>query len=309
MELVDLNKPGERKKLIGAAVLGFVAILFLWWTFVGFGSSSSTPARTTTTTTTTQPQQVGARNQKPAVDAQAPAQIINISDLILPPRSGNVPVVPEPRRNIFAYYEKPVAPVKVETATPTPTPPPPPPPVLVAAISPSNVYAKTAEFTIEVSGDKFTPEMRVYVDERELQSKYKSPQQMSATVPAAIIASPGIRQIKIRTPDSRAYSNQLGLSVAPPPTPNYAYVGIWGTKHYVNTALLQDKNNKEILSVQLGDLLGGRFRVTSISDKEVVFTDTNLKIKHSLPMTEGERVAGAPGARPTPRVDSEDDEP
>jgi hypothetical protein len=308
MELVDLNKPGERKKLIGAGVLGLVAVLFLWWTFFGFGSSSSTPTRPTTTTTQSA-SQVGARNQKPAVDPQAPAQIINISDLILPQRNGTVPVVPEPRRNIFAYYEKPQAPVTVVTPTPTPTPTPPPPPVLVAAISPANVYAKTAEFTIEVSGDKFTPEMRVYVDERELQSKYKSPQQMSATVPAAIIANAGIRQIKVRTPDARDYSNTIGLSVAPPPTPNYAYVGIWGTRHYVNTALLQDKNNKEILSVQLGDLLGGRFRVTSISDKEVVFTDTNLKIKHSLPMTEGERVAGAPGARPTPRVDSEDDEP
>jgi hypothetical protein len=132
---------------------------------------------------------------------------------------------------------------------------------------------------------------------------------MSATVAAAIIAGPGIRQIKVRTPDNRAYSNTVGLSVAPPPVPNYSYVGIWGTRRYVNTAVLQDKGNKEILSVQLGDLLGGRFRVTSISDKEIVFIDTNLKIKHSLAMTEGERVAGSPSARPTPRVDSEDDEP
>ena len=44
MALVDLNKPGEKKKLIWAAVLGFVAIVFLWWTFFGFGSSSSSRA-------------------------------------------------------------------------------------------------------------------------------------------------------------------------------------------------------------------------------------------------------------------------
>ena len=151
--------------------------------------------------------------------------------------------------------------------------------------------------------------MRVYVDERELPSKYKGPQQMSATVPAAIIATPGIRQIKVRTPDARVYSGQIGLSVAPPPTPNYSYVGIFGTTTHIDTALLQDKNNKEILSVQRGDLLSGRFRVTSISEKEVVFMDTNLKIKHSLAMTEGERAAGSPSSRPTPRVDAEDDEP
>jgi hypothetical protein len=62
------------------------------------------------------------------------------------------------------------------------------------------------------------------------------------------------------------------------------------------------------LNVQRGDLLGGRFRVTSISEKEVVVIDANLKIKHTLPMTtQGDR--GGPMARPTPRVESEDDEP
>jgi hypothetical protein len=305
MELVDLNKPGERKKLIGAAVLGFVAIIVLWWAFIGFGSGSPAPARPTTAQTT---QQVGAKPQRRTdIDTTASPQVINIGDLILPTRSSVGPNVPEPRRNIFAYYEKVVV---VPTPSPTPTPTPTPsPPVLLAAISPANVFAKTSEFTLEVTGDKFTPEMRIYVDERELPTKYKGPQQVSATVAASIIAAPGIRQIKVRTPDSRLYSNQVGLSVAPPPVPNYTYVGIWGTKRYVNTALLQDKNNKEILSVQLGDLLGGRFRVTSISDKEIVFIDANLKIKHSLAMTEGERVAGSPSARPTPRVDSEDDEP
>jgi hypothetical protein len=306
MELVDLNKPGEKKKLIGAGVLGFVAILFLWWAFVGFGSSTPTPSRPTTTQ---QQQPVGAKPQpKQEADNRAAPQTVNIGYLEkIPTRSVAAQNVPEPRRNIFAYYEKPVVqppPAPIVTPTPTPTPP-----VLLAAISPSNVYAKTGDFTLEATGDKFTPDMRVYVDERELPSKYKGPQQFSATIAAAIIAGPGIRQIKVRTPDNKVYSNQIGLSVAPPPVPNYSYVGIWGTQRYVNTALLQDKGNKEILSVHLGDLLGGRFRVTSISDKEVVFIDTNLKIKHSLAMTEGERVAGSPSARPTPRVDAEDDEP
>ena len=192
--------------------------------------------------------------------------------------------------------------------TPTPTPTPTPP-VLLASISPANVYAKTADFTLEVAGDKFTSEMRIFFDERELPTKYKGPQQMSASVTAAMIANPGLRQIKVRTPDAREYSNQIGLTVAPPPTPNYSYVGIFGTPHHVDTALLQDKNNKEILGVQRGDLLSGRFRVTSISEKEVVFVDTNLKINHRLAMTEGEKTAGSPTSRPTPRVDAEDDEP
>ena len=40
MSLVDLSKPGEKKKLIWAGVLGLVAIIVLWWTFIGFDSGS-----------------------------------------------------------------------------------------------------------------------------------------------------------------------------------------------------------------------------------------------------------------------------
>jgi hypothetical protein len=47
MELIDLSKPGEKKKVLLAAILGLVAILFLWWTFFGFGKSSSSVRRTT----------------------------------------------------------------------------------------------------------------------------------------------------------------------------------------------------------------------------------------------------------------------
>src|ERR1051325_10161838 len=46
MELADFSRPGERKKLIWAAVLGLIAIIFLWWAFIGFGKSTPTvPAR------------------------------------------------------------------------------------------------------------------------------------------------------------------------------------------------------------------------------------------------------------------------
>jgi hypothetical protein len=72
---------------------------------------------------------------------------------------------------------------------------------------------------------------------------------------------------------------------------------------------VQDKNNKNVLNVHRGDVLGGRFRVTSISEKELVMMDTTLKIKHTLAMTEGDKNPGNPLARPTPRVESEDDEP
>jgi len=306
MEFADFSNPGEKKKLIWAAILGLIAIVFLWWTFIGFGKSSpSAPARPSTTSSTlgSRPSSTRATNNVNSAPEPQLADMSYMQEVVL---QGPAPSVPEPRRNIFAYVEKPVKSTASVTPTPSPTPSPP---VLLANINPQNVYARTADFTLELSGDKFTPDMKVYVDGRELPTKYKGPQQMTASVAAAIIANPGVRQVKVQTPNGSAYSGVAQLSVAPAPTPNYSYVGIIGTPTHVDTALLQDKNNKEILSVQRGDLLAGRFRVTSISEKEVLFMDANLKIKHTLAMTEGERVSGAPLGRPTPRVDSEDDEP
>ena len=124
-----------------------------------------------------------------------------------------------------------------------------------------------------------------------------------------MITAPGARQIVVRTPDNRLYSNPLAINVAAPPTPNYTYIGIISPQNRVtDTALVQDRNNRNVVSVYRGDVIGGRFRVTSISEKELVVVDTSLKIKHILPMTEGDKTGG-PMSRPTPRVDSEDDEP
>jgi hypothetical protein len=303
MPLVDLTKPGEKKKLIFAAVLGLGAILVLYWVLIGFDSR---PPTKTTTASTTQPRPT-TTTQRPAAVVPASQAVIDaarMAPIVYEPSSYNAP---EAKRNIFAYYEPPAKPV-VAPSTPTPTPEPPPP-VLLASVSPSNVYARTADFKLEAAGDKFTPEMRIFVDGRELPTTYKGPQQLSTTVAASVIAAPGARQIVVRTPDNRLYSNPLAINVTAPPVPNYTYIGIISPQDRVtDTALLQDRSNRTIVSAYRGDVIGGRFRVTSISEKELVVVDTSLKIKHVLPMSEGDKGSG-PLARPTPRVDSEDDEP
>jgi hypothetical protein len=306
MQVADLNNPNDRKKLILAAVLGLIAILFLWWTFFGFGSSKPTTQRPTpgsvnTTTTAVVGQITKIQPRDTTSNPNDLAELMKPIDFKIA-----APSVPDPRRNIFAFYEPP-APTPKQTPTQTPTPTPTPP-VLLAAVSPSSVYAKTAEFALEASGDKFAPDMKVFLDGREMNTKFRSPQQLSATIPAAMIANPGNRQISVRTPDGRLYSNSVGLGVANPPTPNYSYIGIIENIHRVGTALVQDKSNREILNVQRGDLLSGRFRVTSISEKELVLIDANLKIKHTLAMTEGDK-SSSPTSRPTPTVAAEDDEP
>ena len=302
MQLSDIRNPAERNKLILAAVLGLVALLFLWWTLFGFGSSNTPLKPGARATASPSPRTVATDSPQNVVDLKGTdleqLQPINV-------KYANV-ATQEARRNIFVYYEPPPKPSPVPSvavATPTPVPP-----VLLAGISPSNVYAKTGDFSLDVTGDKFTPQMRVVIDGTELQTRYVGPQQLSGSVPAALIANPGSRQVQVRSPDGQLYSNSTSISIAAPPTPNYSYIGILGTRRHIDTAILQDKNSKETLNVQRGDLVSGRFRVTSISEKEIVFVDNNLKIKHSLSMTnQGDR--NSPNQRPTPKVDSEDDEP
>ncbi len=300
MQVSSINNPAERKKLIGAIVLGFVALILLWWTFIGFGGSNDTGARVT------------QRNAPAAAPSPTPRRVVTTNpevpavDVELRPvkYDYSLPAVPEARRNIFVYYEKPI---------PVPSPPPapspsPPPPVLLASISPATVYARTSEFTLEITGDKFAPQLRVLIDGITVPARYRGPQQIVATVPASSIANAGSRQVTLRSPDGVLFSNSASLSVADPPKPNFSYVGILGSTRYVDTAIMQDKSTREIVNIQRGDLLGGRFRVTSISEKEIVVIDTNLKIKHPIPFSsQGDR--GSPTQRPTPRVESEDDEP
>jgi hypothetical protein len=307
MAFVDLTKPGEKKKVIWASILGLVAIIFLWWTFVGFGSSSPSRASVRPAATPT-PARAGAQPGTGDGNQRASADVLDLTNIAPIRFERSSYDAPEAQRNIFAYYVPPPKPVATPKAEVTPEPSPPP--ILLASVSPANAYARAPEFKLDATGDKFTPALRIYVDGRELPTKYISPQQLSTTVPASFIANPGPRAVMVRTPDNALYSNALSLSVAAAPLPNYSYIGIIGQKNRVgDLALVQDKANKSVVSVQRGDLLSNRFRVTSISEKELVLMDANLKIQHKLTMSEGDKSMGSPLARPTPRVDSEDDEP
>jgi hemin uptake protein HemP len=272
MQLFDPNNPNERKKMIAAAALFVVAIAVLGYVF--FGGSSKPTTNSTAAKPSPTPNRVAAKEPEPVDDPSMYRPIVY---------NGTIPGASEANRNIFAYYEPPPPPVKVAyVPTPSPTPTPP---IMITSLSPSTVYGRTADFSLEITGDKFTPALRVAVDGRELPTRFISSQQLFTTVPAALIANPGARQVMARTNDGKLYSNSITLNVTPPPLPNYNFIGIIGKPRSNDTAILQKKGDKELLNVYRGDVLEGRFRVNSISDREVVLVDTTLKIRHTIPFT------------------------
>ncbi|HEX8338220.1 MAG TPA: hypothetical protein VF621_15995 [Pyrinomonadaceae bacterium] len=314
MPLLEGKTPAERNKLIAAIALPLLALILVFYMFSG----PSKPAPATTVNANSNAPRGGVRTT--TVRQQAPgapaADVENSAAAELP-----IDCCPEPYaggdagRNIFAFYVKPPPPPPpaptVEVAKPTPTPD-----KLIAGLMPQSVFARTAGFTLQLTGDRFGPGDRIYVNGQELPTQYKSAQQLSANVPASLISSPGSRQIKVQTPDGSLYSNEAMLNVMQPPAPTYTYIGFLKRRQQsANTAVLKDAKG-ELYSVRQGDLVEGRFRVTDISDRGVEVVDKDLNIKHTMPYVDTRGAPGAPGPgrapgaiQPPPPADDGDEEP
>jgi hypothetical protein len=280
MKFLEGKTPAEKKKVIAASALGLISFIAIFYVFFGdsfFGSSTQRPA--------VRPSPTPARgSSNTTAGPRAPVgqeQVFDMASLTPVVYSPATPPDPAVGRNIFAFYVPPPPPAKV---VPTPAPPRPADYPL-SSLSPANVFAQTAAFTLVVAGDKFTPDCRITFDSNPLPTKFISPQQLQAEVPAAMIANDGSRMIKvISSADPAKFSTDATLVVQAPPKPLYDYIALIGDRHYQNdVAMLKSKSNsKELISVQRGDLVSGRFRVTSISEAEVAMVDTNLNIKHAI---------------------------
>ena len=300
MDLFKGKTPGERNKLIAAIVLGVLAFSALAFAFApGFFRSSSTAAKVTVDTTAKQP----AANQTTPGQFRMPTQdeqLFDYGTTAISYRPG-VYGAPPPGRNIFAFYEPPpptpYSPTPVIVRTPVPTPTPTPFPYFIAAVMPQTVYAGQRTFKLEVAGEGFEPTTKIYFNQALLPTTYLGPQRLTAEVPANMIATAGGKQIIVSSVDGQKYSEQRMLNVQAPPTPNFEYVGMISRKHGNNdTAYFVEKGKTNSPGVvpqgkRLNDILGGRFRLISISDKETLFEDVNLGFKHPLKL-----LRTAPGA-------------
>jgi hypothetical protein len=303
MALFEGKTPAERNKMIAALALPLVALVLIFRMFFASDAPKTvkptTPKRATT--------QTGVTTPNGATPADGDGEIAMPTEV---PPVIVASYATDAARNIFAFYVKPtpvpVVATPVETPTPTPTPPPP---LTLGTLQPTNVYARTGDFALEVTGDKFTPQTHVFVDGQELPTNFKNAQQLSATIPAAFVQSPGARAVVIRTPDNTLYSNTQTVNVMPPPVPQFTFIGIIGSKHYVDKALLKPSAGTELVTVQRGDIVGGRFKVTSISERAVDFIDTQLSIKHSIPYSDAKGVTGGVAPRVQPQDTDDDGEP
>ena len=292
MKFLEGKTPAERNKIIAAIILGGVALIALTYTMSGFlWVSAGDKGKSTPTPTPSPVKQHEVVNGNP----------VSADDLALL----TVPVIYSPAsfsseagRNVFAFYEPPpptpysptpiiVAPIK------TPTPPPPPP-IILGYVSPSNIYAGSKTFRMEVAGDKFTSDSVILFNGSELPTNFISTQKLTADVPAVLIAGEGARSVLVRTPDGRLYSNQMMLQVQPPPVPNFEYIGLIEKKHRNNDmAMLREKGKPEVTGFRLNDIVGDRFRLISISGREVILEDRNLGFRHRLAFSENKTGTGA----------------
>src|SRR5215213_6988165 len=312
MALFEGKTPAERNKMIAAVVLPLLALIFV--VRMLFSSGPSGPSRTPTNNDnrrrpTSQRAQPTNSNAPPGDTAVPDDSGIYTPIVCCAPPYGDAGV----GRNIFGFYERPVKPATpVETVVPVPTPTPEPP-ILLSSLAPQSVSAKTGNFTMQLSGDKFGPADRVYIEGQELPTQYKNIQQLTATVPAALITSQGARNVEVRTPDGKLYSNKQSLTVMQPPAPTYTYVGFL-KRTRANTAVLKDSRG-ELYSVREGDIVEGRFRVAEISERGVDVVDKDLNIKHTMPFVDARGTPGMPGRAPgaiqppPPDPEGGDDEP
>ena len=301
--------PTERNKLIAAIVLGVLALSALYITF-GRGLFSSSPTVV-----------VKKPTPKPTVKSNVPqAQVPTTDEIIFGwtttpvvyPTGGNG--APDPGRNIFAFYEPPkptpyVAP-SVTPFIPTPTPyvepsPPPAPDYIIGYANPQNIYEGQNTFRLEVNGTQFTPDSYILFNGTPLPTTFISPEKLVAEVPASFITSAGPRQLSVSSAEGK-FSNQLIFTVQSKPTPQFKYIGMIARKRFNNdTAYFEEAGKKDPTSARLSDVLGGRFKLVSISAKETIFEDTSLGFRHRVPLYrpapgEGGVSSGGSNSFPTP---------
>lgn len=287
MKLFEGKTKAERQKIIAAIILCGACLIVLFFAFgrgIFGGSSPATAAKPTPTPRTTAGRTNPGQPAMPSMEDQM-REMMALPVVYQPSMYG----APDAGRNIFAFYEPPLpTPYQPTPVPPEPivTPPPPtPPPIQIAVINPQSVYAGSNGFRLDISGDRFTPETKIYFEQQEIPSSFISETRMTADIPSVLIRNEGRRTILAQTSDGTKTSNVAGFEVQAPPQPQFQYVGMIARARSNNdTAYFQETGKQTPTGARLNDVVGGRFRVVSISSAETILEDVSLGFKHKLPL-------------------------
>ncbi len=274
--------------MIVAIVLGAAALGALFFAFGGSIFSSGTKVTVTASPT---PKPSSNVSLKP-VDSAMPSQTVqDFTYETTPVVYTGVVSGGDPGRNIFAFYEPPI-PCGRPGGDPCPPPPPKPivtpspsptPHIIIAGVNPGSVYAGSRGFRLEITGERMLSDAKIYFGQNEVKTSFLSEQRMVADVPANLIASEGPRQVIVQTSDGTKYSNARSVTVQAPPKPQLQYIGMIARKRSNNdTAYFMEQGRQTPISARLADVVGGRFRLISISSDETVFEDVSLGFKHKV---------------------------
>src|SRR4030095_3051370 len=186
-------------------------------------------------------------------------------------------------RNIFIYP----TPTPPPPTKPSPTPPPPPPPpITIAGLNPSGVIARTKEFSMTVMGAKIPKDAVTIMNGQNLPTAFITESQLKATVPAAMIRTPGDIKVEVRSQsDPSLYSNALMLNVGQPPVPPYLFVALIINPSGVSTAVLKSQAKGDLIYVHQGDMLDRKWKVTNIGAQSIDIQDVEYNIPHTVPFT------------------------
>lgn len=308
MPVLEGKSTSERNKIIAAVLLGVLALVSLWFAF-GPSIGGSTKVTVSASPTPSRANSNSRRDLEPVSMPSREEQMFGYETTPVSYTPGMFGA-PEPGRNIFAFYEPPPpCPECPPPPTPTPRPvvvtPTPAFPFEMRAASPQSVYAGSKSFRIEVAGERFTPDAKIYFGDVELPTSFVSGERLAANVPANLIAGEGPKQIVVRTPDNSKYSLPTNIIVQPPPRPNFTYIGMIARKRYNNdTAYFMEQGKQTPTAVRLNDVVGGRFRLINLDAERVVLEDVNLGFRHEVKLDRTVQTAGrfptGPGGRPLP---------
>ena len=308
MALFEGKTTTERNKIIAAGVLGLVALIALYMAFGRglFGGSSSAAVKSSPTP---RPTATPSANRDDAKLPTFSEQDFAYQTTAVEYRPGSS-YAPDPGRNIFAFYEPPPPcipgkdcpppPTPKPTPTPIPATPAPTPAMMISMLDPGLVYAGVRQFKLEITGDRFTSDARIYFNQTEMPTTFVDGQHLTTNIPSNLIAQEGSRQVIVQTPSGLTYSNQMMLTVMAPPKPLLQYIGMIGRKRYNNdTAYFTDGSKPTPFGARLNDVVKGQFRLVDISPTEVVFEDINLGFRHRIPISQATNTGGgSPGAPP-----------